>query len=35
MALPAVIGFIDMYVPWLSASEPPAHAGPDEEQESA
>ncbi|WP_239163682.1 hypothetical protein [Paractinoplanes rishiriensis] len=26
MALPAVIGFIDTYLPWLSASEPPPHA---------
>jgi hypothetical protein len=27
MALPAVIGFIDMYLPWLSAQEPPEHSG--------
>ena len=27
MALPAVTGFIDTYVPWLSAGELPPHAG--------
>jgi hypothetical protein len=26
MALPAVTGFIDTYLPWLSAGELPAHA---------
>jgi hypothetical protein len=26
MALPAVIGFIDTYTPWLSTGEPPEHA---------
>ena len=33
MTLPAVIGFIDTYVPWLSASERPPQAGPDDDQE--
>jgi hypothetical protein len=33
MALPAVTGFIDTYVPWLSAGERPPHAGPDDDQE--
>lgn len=27
MALPVVVGFIDTYLPWLSASEPPQHSG--------
>lgn len=33
MALPAVTGFVDTYLPWLSAAEPPPHAGPDEGQD--